>query len=157
MAKRRSKKGNTKLNITSMMDMFTIILVFLLKSFSAEGQLVTPAKGLTIPTSTIESAAKRGVELTVGRKSISVEGKEIMRTQEASKTKGYMLQKLYDELSLRAEEEKKSLEEYGGGEFKGDVNIQGDLSTKYELLTKIMYTCGQSGYPNMNLVVYKKE
>ena len=45
------KKNELFLQITSMMDMFTIILVFLLKSFSAEGSLLTNADNLVLPNS----------------------------------------------------------------------------------------------------------
>ena len=56
MRRRRRKRtaGTVKLNITSMIDMFTLMVVFLLKNYSAQGQLVTPAEGLLLPTSSIE-------------------------------------------------------------------------------------------------------
>jgi len=43
---RRPRNVNLQLRLTSMIDMFTILLVFLLKSYSAEGQIVTIAKDL---------------------------------------------------------------------------------------------------------------
>ena len=53
MAKGKGKKvpRSADLNITSMMDMFTIILVFLLKSFSADGSILTNADNLVLPNS----------------------------------------------------------------------------------------------------------
>ena len=57
-ARRRRNPEDVKLNITSMMDMFTIILVFLLKNFSTEGNL-TPADNLTLPKSTVEKEQKK--------------------------------------------------------------------------------------------------
>jgi hypothetical protein len=44
-----------------------------------------------------------------------------------------------------------------GKEVSGENTIQGDVGVPYKLLTRIMYTCGQSGYPVMNLIVYRNE
>ena len=49
---RRRRNPSMVLQITSMMDIFTILLVFLLKSYSAEGQLVRIAEAIKVPTST---------------------------------------------------------------------------------------------------------
>ena len=51
---KRTKRGVFTLKLTSMIDMFTILLVFLLKSYSAEGQIVTLSKDLVLPESTSE-------------------------------------------------------------------------------------------------------
>jgi biopolymer transport protein ExbD len=157
---RKSRSGNdVKLNITSMMDMFTIILVFLLKSFSTEGQLVTPATGLMLPTSDVEHTAKEALSVKISTDNIVVENNIIIDPKEYKKVlnqKEFMIQKLYDALVEFSEESKKSSEMFGK-EFSGEITIQGDVAIPYKLLTRIMYTCGQSGYPNMNLIVYRKE
>ena len=51
--KHDTNPGKVRVNLTSMMDMFTIILVFLLKTYSTEGMLIHPSDSLTLPTSTI--------------------------------------------------------------------------------------------------------
>ena len=157
---RKSRGSNeVKLNITSMMDMFTIILVFLLKSFSTEGQLVTPATGLLLPTSTIEHTAKEALSVKISSDKIVVENNIVIDSEEYKKTlnqKEFMIQKLYDALIEFSDESKKSSEMFGK-KFSGEITIQGDIAIPYKLLTRIMYTCGQSGYPNMNLIVYRKE
>ena len=48
---RRYGSGSAKLNITSMMDVLTIVLVFLLKNFESEGNLLTQADNLKLPYS----------------------------------------------------------------------------------------------------------
>ena len=67
-----------------------------------------------------------------------------------------MIAKLNQVLLKYTEEAKKSSEMFGK-EFSGEITIQGDIGIPYKLLTRIMYTCGQSGYPNMNLIVYREE
>ncbi len=158
-ARKARSGGDAKLNITSMMDMFTIILVFLLKSFSTEGQLVTPASGLLLPTSSVERTAKEAQSVKISNEHVVVENKIVLDAEEYKEVmtqKDFMIPKLHEVLSKYADEARKSSEMYGK-EFSGEITIQGDIGIPYKLLTRVMYTCGQSGYPIMNLIVYRKE
>ncbi len=158
-ARKARSSGDAKLNITSMMDMFTIILVFLLKSFSTEGQLVTPATGLLLPSSSIERVAKNALSIKISTDKVVVEDVVVLEADEFKSVldqKDFMIEKLNQVLTKYTKEAKKSSEMFGK-EFSGEITIQGDIGVPYKLLTRIMYTCGQSGYPNMNLIVYRKE
>ncbi|MBD3390965.1 MAG: hypothetical protein GF418_02880 [Chitinivibrionales bacterium] len=155
----RGGSHEVKLNITSMMDMFTIILVFLLKSFSTQGQLVTPATGLVLPTSTVERSTDEALAVKISRSTVVVEDRTVIgpsRYQELLTQNGFMIDELHEVLSKFAEEARKTAEMFGK-EFSGEITIQGDVEVPYKVLTRIMYTCGQAGYPVMNLIVYKKE
>jgi biopolymer transport protein ExbD len=157
-ARRRRGKEEAKLNITSMMDMFTIILVFLLKNFSTEGAIVTPANNLTLPESTVEKRAKEALSVKISRNSITVEDKLVLDEQDFGKLlkqKEFMIIPLHEALLSYAEEGKK-MAEVSGKPFSGEITIQGDVEIPYAILTRVMYTCGQAGYPNMNLFVYRK-
>ena len=159
---RRRKKhgdGTVKINITSMIDMFTLMVVFLLKNYSAQGQLVTPAEGLILPASSIERMATEAVSVKVSRNTIMVENTVVidsagMKTIESQQE--FMIQQLFEVLEKNAAEARKSAELFKT-EFSGKISIQGDVAIPYTVLTRVMYTCGQAGFPVMNLVVYRKE
>jgi biopolymer transport protein ExbD len=158
--RRGRKRGNAtvKLNITSMIDMFTLMVVFLLQNFSAQGQLVTPAEGLTLPKSSIEKLAKEGLSVKVSQNSVMVEDAIVVDPAAYASLlsqKDFMIGPLYAVLSRYASEAKKSAGMFKT-EFSGKISIQGDVEIPYNVLTRVMYTCGQAGYPNMNLVVYRK-
>ena len=68
--------------------------------------------------------------------------------------KDFMIKPLY-ELLLKYSEEGKKMAEISGQKFSGEITIQGDTEIPYNVLTRVMYTCGQAGYPNMNLFVYR--
>jgi len=145
-----------RLQLTSMMDMFTIILVFLLKTYSTQGQLINPSKDLTLPSSIVQHAPEMGLDVTVSRDWILVNGRAVVKTKQVMDQKGYIIEPLKSELDTYAREAK-TMEELYGAKFSGKVTIQGDKTIPYKLLIKVMATCGQSSYPNMRLVVYKKE
>jgi biopolymer transport protein ExbD len=157
---RKARGGSdVKLNITSMMDMFTIILVFLLKSFSTQGQLVTPATGLLLPTSSVERAAEEALSVKVSRNSIAVEDRQVVDSIAFARIleqQEFMIPALHETLREFAEQARNAAERFGK-EFSGEITIQGDVEVPYKVLTRIMYTCGQAGYPVMNLIVYRNE
>ena len=148
-----------KIQITSMMDMFTIILIFLLKNFSTEGAIVTPANDLTLPKSTVERKAKEALSVKISRNTIIVENTLIMDGEAYGRLlrqKEFMVTPLYDVL-VRYSDEAKKMASVAGTVFSGEIPIQGDVEIPYSVLTRVMYTCGQAGYPNMNLFVYRNE
>lgn len=151
---------NVKLNITSMMDIFIIILVFLLKVFSAQGQLVTPAEGLTLPTSNIENPAVDSLSVKILSDKILVVDDVVLDSAGYNKvvkdeSKG-VIKPLYDTLALHAREAR-AVSEKVESTFSGEITIHGDKGTPYNLLTRVMYTCTKAGYPVMKLLVYREE
>jgi biopolymer transport protein ExbD len=157
--RRTRQEDEVKLNITSMMDMFTIILVFLLKNFSTEGALVAAAENLTLPRSTVERRAKESLSLKISKNSIVVETRMVVDSKEfeqLARQKEFLIPPLRDVLSKYADEARQ-LSVATGQPFSGSITIQGDTAIPYNVLTRVMYTCGQAGYPNMNMLVYRPE
>ncbi|MBN2030138.1 biopolymer transporter ExbD [bacterium] len=152
----RENPGQARLQLTSMMDMFTIILVFLLKIYSTHGQLINPSEDLTLPSSKVQQLPELGLDVTVSSDWILVNGKPVEQTQNIIEQEGYIIPRLQEEL-LRYSTEAEKMEILYGAEFSGKATIQGDKHLPYRLLIKVMATCGQSNFPNMRLVVYREE
>jgi biopolymer transport protein ExbD len=156
--RRQRGAGTVKLNITSMIDMFTLMVVFLIQNYSSQGQLVTPAQGLVLPKSTIEKSAGEALSVMVSQNTIMVEKDLVVDAKDYAALKeqrDFMIVPLYNLLSQHCKNAKKSAEMFKTP-FSGKISIQGDEGIPYNILTRVMYTCGQAGYPNMNLVVYSK-
>lgn len=142
-----------------MMDMFTIILVFLLKNFSTQGQMVTPASGLTLPSSSVERTAEEALSIKISNSTISVENQLVITPLEFAELQNqqdFMIPSLHAVL-LKYNGEARKAAEIFNKQFTGEITIHGDIETPYKVLTRVMYTCGQAGFPVMNLLVYKKE
>ncbi len=152
----KTGSGEVRLQLTSMMDMFTIILVFLLKTYSTHGQLISPSQDLTLPSSRVQHPPEMGLDVTVSTDWILVNDQAVVRMADVAAQQGFLIPKLNETLARYASEAKK-LEEQYGVRFSGKVTIQGDRNLPYRELIRVMYTCGQSNYPNMRLVVYKEE
>jgi len=150
------------LNITPMMDMMTIILVFLLKSFSSTSSTITFDQNLKVPQSTTQLKPKEALSVTVTKKVILVEGDGIApitggRVDPAVKRdgeNGYYITPLVDILEKHAKREKR-VAELTGQKFEAQLMIVADQSTPYRMLTEVIYSCGQAGYANYRLLVLK--
>ena len=153
-SKRHLEKEEGQLNMNSMMDMMTIILLFLLKSFSTEGALVTQSADLTLPESLIGEKPKKELQVSVTKKDILVNNKPLMSLKDVD-PQSILIQPLFKALSSIAEEEKQ-LEVNVGKEFKHTVIIQGDKDMHFDVLYKVMFTCSKSEYYNMRLLTVKK-
>jgi len=154
--KHQTGASKVALNLTSMMDMFTIILVFLLKTYSTEGQLIHPSENLTLPWSTIENPPEIALDITVSQEWIMVNNDPVVRINEVNESDNLVIDSLGDVLTKFADEAKKMEETYGV-RFSGKVTIQGDKKLPFSTILKVMATCGKSEYPNMRLVVYQRQ
>ena len=118
--------------------------------------MINPSQDLTLPISITQHPPELGLDVTVSQEYILVNGREIESTQNIAAERIFIIPRLREELLLYAREAEKMQEVYGVP-FSGKVTIQGDRRLSYQLLMKVMATCGQSKYPNMRLVVYQEE
>ncbi len=154
----KSKKNKStdkgELNMNSMMDMMTIILLFLLKSFSTDGVLVAPSEDLTLPTSFRVEKPKKELNVAISQEEIIVNDIPILAISSLSKEE-MLIPELNVKLAEYAEQEK-LLELEVGKEFTHQVIIQGDEAIPFEVLIKVMYTCSQSEFYKMRLLTIRK-
>jgi biopolymer transport protein ExbD len=152
------------LNITPMMDMMTIILVFLLKSFASTSSTITFDSNLQVPRSSTQLKPKEALSLTVTKKVILVEGDGVApitggKVDPAVKRdgeNGYYITPLVDILEKHARKEKK-VAELTGVPWEAQLMLIADQTTPYRLLTEVLYSCGQAGFANYRLLVLKSK
>jgi biopolymer transport protein ExbD len=151
------------LNITPMMDMMTIILVFLLKSFTSSSTLIQLDANLQVPPSNTQLKPKEAVPLTITKKVVLVEGTPVVpvsngRVDPAHKPQGengFLIEPIRAKLDEIAKREMRVAERMGH-KFDGELMVVADKGTPYRLLTEVLYSCGQAGYANYRLLVLKQ-
>lgn len=161
MAAGRPKKlREAGLNITSMMDMFTIVLVFLLKNFEAEGNLLTQADNLKLPTSVSKKTVKEiSLTVVVDGEQILVDSKPVLSTADVLASETVLINPIKDEFDKLREMELKAALLTGQDtdeEEGGKVIIQIDKNIPYDVMYKVMATAGASGYSNISFAVIQK-
>ena len=155
----RNKDSSTfSLQITSMIDMFTIILVFLLKSYSASSVDISPSKNLNLPASSSQQMPEEALKLMVTKEAIYVDDKEVMRfdIRQIASDKEVALKPLYDALNLQALKSKDIAAKNSAVKFDGKIIMQADQTLNYKFLKKVMYTSALAGYSDFKFAVISK-
>jgi len=159
-AGRPKKKPEGGLNITSMMDMFTIVLVFLLKNFEAEGNLLTQADNLKLPNSVSKKTVKEiSLTVVVDNEQILVDSKPVLTTADVLASETVLINPIKDEFDKLRETELKAALLAGKDTDEdegGKVIIQIDKNIPYDVMYKVMATAGASGYSNISFAVIQK-
>ena len=144
-ASRERDTGKNGLGINSLMDMITIILVFLLKSYGEEPLVVLPNTDVPISTSledpkdmTVITVNKEGIYL-VREKILELEDGKVAANFKKGGESGLIIEPLEAKLRTQAEN-LKNIAMSNGKQFEGDMAIIADQSVNYRLLVEVMQT-----------------
>ncbi len=148
---KRSKK-NPGLNLVSLMDIFTILVFFLLVN-SSDVQELPNAKSIEMPESVSEQKPRETVVVLVSDEQILVQGEPVMSVSDALAVKGSLIEPLAAALEAQARRLIRAEDATGASR---EVTILGDKSVPYRLLRKIMATCTDADYGKVSLAVMQK-
>ncbi len=149
----KRNKGAVALNLVSLMDIFTILVFFLLVN-SSDVETLPNAKDLQLPESIAERKAKETVVILIGKEDILVQGTPIAKIADVMKTKGNDIPELRQALKSQND---RVLRRAAQDDIAGrEVTIMGDKDIPYRLLKKVMATCTESDYGRISLAVLQK-
>jgi biopolymer transport protein ExbD len=159
MPRRKSRRisirqKHSPLRLTSMMDILTVLLLFLLKSFVVEGEVITPVPGVELPESTSDSSPKASVVVAIFEDNVMMDGEVIASVTAATASEDLLIEALADRLDAARETAEAIAKRRGSDEeFVGKVAIQGDRDIGFAILQRVMYTCSYVGYEEISLAV----
>lgn len=161
--KKRKQKEDFELDITSLLDILVILLIFLIKSYNSSGVTLNIPEGIELPKSKSSSVNTAGVIIQVSKEKIWVDTKNVLDSSELPKVVydqgGRRIIPLYDELVKKVEEIKNLALQTNNKvkSFSGVANLIIDKSIKYDYVKKIMYTCAAAGFKEYKFVVMGEE
>ena len=148
---KRSRRGTT-LNLVSLMDIFTILVFFLLVN-SSEVNILPNTKSIKLPESIVEQKPRETLFIVVNENDLLVQGRFVAKVPDILASDNNVIDALKRELEHQASRSPLiGLE----GEERRDITILGDKDIPYRLLKKIMVTCNSVNYSNISLAVTKK-
>lgn len=149
------KKNSTfALNITSMTDMFTIMLVFLLQTYSTSEVQIVPDTALRLPTSASMVNPTEAIKLSISSVALKIDQTKIADVknadflpQDLEDKDSNFIKPLFDELDklAKSSSDKAHVKE-------GRILLQADKDLPYATLRKVMYTASMAGFPQLKLV-----
>ncbi len=158
----RTQSDEMSLQITSMADIFTILLVFLLKSYTTGVVNVSPTKGLMLPVAHAGEATTDALKLEVSEKGIQVEGQPVAVLEkfrfDTKEVLGNGTSKSVSE-ALAKERKRQNLIAQKNSDVKVDpkIIVMADQRTPYETLKTVLASAAVNGYTDFKLVVAKGE
>ncbi|GAA3937505.1 biopolymer transporter ExbD [Litoribacillus peritrichatus] len=156
-AKRMSRhfarnKKQPALNLVSLMDIFTILVFFLMVNQS-DVKVLESNDSIKLPESQAESLPEEALVIFVNKENILVQGRSVAKVSELNGSEA-LISSLRDELLYQASKQKLVAE---GVEQEGrPITIAGDKEIPYNLLKRIMATCADANYTDISLAVNRK-
>jgi biopolymer transport protein TolR len=146
-------KAGIALNLVSLMDIFTILVFFLLVN-SSDVEVLPNAKEIQLPESIAEAKAKETVVILISEEHIIVQGTPVVRVADVMRRKGNDIPELRQALQSQNDRvlRREAQDDIAGRE----VTIMGDKDIPYRLLKKVMATCTESDYGRISLAVLQK-
>ncbi len=151
MSRNRGKIG--KMNLTSLMDVFTILVFFLLVNSGSVEVMETP-KDMTLPESRVELKPRETVVIFVGKENILVQGVAVALVVDILENKPAATDPIIDRLEeIRLNVVGPATLAAAGSQ---EVTILADKSVPFAVIKRIMSTCTDGGYENVSLAVIQK-
>jgi biopolymer transport protein ExbD len=165
--KARERAGEIKeLNIVAMMDMMTIILVFLLKSYQASTLNVNMSADLSIPVSTTQLQPQENITITVSMNELAVNDRAVVplergvippRYKDGRRAEAFYVGPVYDALKKEVDKQKYIAQYNKNAPFAGRINVVADKKITYRTLMEILYTAGQAELGEYKFMVMKND
>jgi biopolymer transport protein TolR len=151
-AERKSRNDHgLDMNLVALIDIFTILIFFLMSSTGIE--VLSSAKAVKLPESTAEKMPHETIVITVSATDIIVDGRKVASVSEAIASTGDLIAPLKAELDLLAS--RQTIRKENAAQAR-TVTIMGDKGIPYSLLRKVMFTAARANFSDVAFAVTQK-
>lgn len=149
---RVGKKKDASLSLTSLMDIFTIMLLYLLVNQSDTP--LEPPKDVKLPDSIVETKPRETLVVTVDNDQVIVKGEPVVLMSEVMESKSAVIEPIRERM-VQIRESSIGLETQSE-EQDSEVTIMADRTVHYSVMKRIMSSCTAAGYTKISLAVNQK-
>jgi biopolymer transport protein ExbD len=153
MSRNRNKLTSGGLNLVSLMDVFTILVFFLLVN-SASSDVMEPPKQIKLPDSIVETKPRETVIVMITPEQVLVQGYPVVATQDVIDSKAPIIAEVKER--LQAQQKKViGISTKTVAESK-EVTVLAHRTVPFHLMKKVMASCTSAGYGKISLAVIQK-
>ena len=149
----RNRLGIGKMNLTSLMDVFTILVFFLLVNSGSPEVLETP-KQMVLPESVVEAKPRETVVIFISKDNVVVQGEPVVSIEEIARSKSGDIAPIIDRLAVVEKSIIGSSTKHVAG--SQEITILADRSVPFYVIKRVMSTCTGQGYGKISLAVIQK-
>lgn len=160
-ARRKRTVQDMPLIITSLLDAFTIILCFLLKTYGSDPVNITQSNDLRLPGSMSKAPLRAATTIAITRNAILVDDRRVVDLRDGAVdpsnkrdgATGYFINPLFDALTEAAQNQKLIASRNQSIRFEGLALVLGHKTTTFRTLTEVLYTAGQAEFNQFKFAV----
>ena len=149
----RNRKPVTKMNLTSLMDVFTILVFFLLVN-SANTEVLETPKQITLPASVVEQKPRETVVIFVSPETVTIQGEVVARVEDVLTSKNSNIETIGTRLAL-VRDSVIGLKTRAAAESR-EVTLLVDRGVPFQVVKKVMSTCTSEGFGKISLAVLQQ-
>ncbi|MFQ5642528.1 MAG: ExbD/TolR family protein [Thiogranum sp.] len=149
----KRNKGAPAFNMVSLMDIFTILVFFLLAN-SGEGEVLPSTRNIELPESIAEQKPRQNIVVMVTATDILVQGSRVISVHDAENNEDLVIEAL--KAALEQQNQRRVLPTAAGKGQPMEVTIMGNKLIPYRLLKKVMATSTEAGFGKISLAVMQK-
>ena len=150
-ARKARNQSGLDMNLVALIDIFTILIFFLMSSTGVE--VLSTSRAVKLPESSADKTPRETLVVTVSGADILVSGRKVATVAEALSTEGDLIAPLKAELDLQAT--RQVIRKENEAQSK-TVTIMGDKDIPYRLLRKVMYTAARANFSDVSFAVVQK-
>ncbi len=135
--------------LTSLVDVMTILLVFLIKSFSVEGNLVTPSEDLELPISSASKPPRPNCSIELTQKEVLMDGRSLVTVESLARTDSLLIPEIHDWLLQK--------QRSCGDSTETELMVQVDREVKFDIVKKVMFSCSKAGFSDFSVLVLEHD
>ena len=146
------KPLDTTLNVVPMVDIMTILVLFLLQQFSSTGEVLYMQKDIKLPDARHGQMIEVAPVVAISGEHLVLSGRKVADLAAMEKDPFLAIPALEE----RLRDERKRWEFVHQNDpdrdraWRGEVNIQADVAVPFRVVKRVMYSAAQAGYPNVN-------
>jgi biopolymer transport protein ExbD len=153
-AERRTRNLSlVDMNLVSLIDIFTILIFFLLSN-STDVETLPSNRAVKLPESIAEKKPRETVVVIVTPSEILVQGHAVATVADVMNLEGDLIAPLKAELELQAG--RQVVRRENEAQTKA-ITIMGDKQIPYRLLRKVMVTCARANFSEVSFAVLRKD
>ncbi|MBL7545473.1 MAG: biopolymer transporter ExbD [Bdellovibrionaceae bacterium] len=174
LSRKKGKRSVTALlSLTAMVDMFTVLAIFLLQNYNVKDFIVYTPKEVVLPKAQSTKELKPAFVITISSKEILLDKTPVASFDEVKGQTEWLIQALYDQLQQglvkskqeyesKLQSQLKNVVDNARGEKEDDpfawkkITIQSDKDIDFLTVKKVMYTVSEAGAGEINFAVVKK-
>jgi biopolymer transport protein ExbD len=149
---RQARPSNIDLNVVPMVDMMTILVIFLLQQFSATGEVLYMQRDIKLPEARHGQSIEPAPVIAISGAHLSMDGRLITDTLAIEKDPFLTIPALEEQLrdARKRWEFVHQNDPDRDRSWRGEVNVQADEKVPFKIVKRVMYSAAQAGYPNVN-------